>query len=60
VRLTITTYASPCVNISGSFARGDITRISQKRFPGWSRLCARVNDGGVVRVGDPVLCAILG
>jgi MOSC domain-containing protein YiiM len=54
VRLAITKYASPCDNIRPSFLAGDFTRISQKRHAGWSRLCARVVTGGVVRVGDPV------
>jgi MOSC domain-containing protein YiiM len=55
VRLAITKYASPCVNISGSFVAGDFTRVSQKGHAGWSRVCARVVAGGVVHVGDPVI-----
>ena len=55
VRLEITAYAAPCSNISGSFAGGDIARISQKRNPGWSRVYARVLTPGHVRVGDAVL-----
>jgi MOSC domain-containing protein YiiM len=54
VRLEITAYAAPCSNISGSFAGGDIARISQKRNPGWSRVYARVLTPGHVRVGDTV------
>ncbi len=55
VRLAITKYASPCEKIRPSFLTGDVTRISQKRHPGWSRLCARVITGGIVRVGDRVV-----
>jgi MOSC domain-containing protein YiiM len=55
VRLAITRYASPCLNIRDSFVAGDFTRVSQKRHAGWSRLCARVVAGGVVHVGDPVI-----
>ena len=52
--LEITRYASPCANIRGSFAAGDFSRISQKVHPGWSRLCARVLEEGLVREGDAV------
>jgi len=54
VHLLITKYAAPCEKISGSFSDGDFTRIAQKLHPGWSRVCARVLTGGVVRPGDVV------
>jgi MOSC domain-containing protein YiiM len=54
VRLLVTSYTSPCDQIRGSFRDGDITRMSQKRHPGWSRVCARVIDEGMVTVGDAV------
>jgi MOSC domain-containing protein YiiM len=54
IRLLITKYASPCEIIRGSFLGGDFSRISQKRHAGWSRVCARVLSGGLVRIGDPV------
>lgn len=54
VRLQVTAYASPCEKIAGSFAAGRSTRISQKLYPGWSRVYTRVLEGGVVRVDDPV------
>jgi MOSC domain-containing protein YiiM len=54
VRLLITNYASPCENVGPSFLNEDFTRISQKRHAGWSRVCARVLAGGIVRIGDPV------
>jgi MOSC domain-containing protein YiiM len=54
VRLEITRYATPCVNITGSFLGGDIARVGHKVNPGWSRVCARVLVPGRVRVGDEV------
>jgi MOSC domain-containing protein YiiM len=54
VRLLVTSFAAPCENIAGSFAGGEFRRISQKLHPGWSRACARVLEGGLVRAGDPV------
>ncbi len=54
VRLEVTRYASPCPKIGPSFVERDFARISQKVHPGWSRLCARVLTGGVVRAGDEV------
>ena len=52
VRLQITKYASPCYKIGGSFADGDVSRISDQTHPGWSRVCARVIREGLVRIGD--------
>ena len=52
VDVEITAYATPCKNIRGSFLDEDITRISEKLHPGWSRVYARVLRGGVVREGD--------
>ena len=54
VRLEITRYATPCANITASFAGGDITRVGNKVHPGWSRVCARVLMPGRVHVGDSV------
>jgi MOSC domain-containing protein YiiM len=54
VRLVVTSYASPCRNIAGSFAGDAFGRISQKTHAGWSRVYARVLESGVVRVGDAV------
>jgi MOSC domain-containing protein YiiM len=55
VRLEITKYTTPCDTIRESFVEHDISRISQKRHPGWSRVCARVLRPGVVSVGDAVV-----
>ncbi|HKZ06999.1 MAG TPA: MOSC domain-containing protein [Methylomirabilota bacterium] len=54
VLLEITRYTSPCHNIRGSFAGGDVGRVSQKKHPGWSRVYARVLRAGAIRRGDPV------
>jgi MOSC domain-containing protein YiiM len=51
--LELTKYADPCRNIVGSFRDGDMTRISHKLHPGWSRVYARVLQEGPVRAGDP-------
>src|SRR3954471_15525352 len=55
LRIEITGYAAPCNNISASFAGGEITRISQKLHPGWSRLYAKVLADAEARVGDVVI-----
>jgi MOSC domain-containing protein YiiM len=55
LRIEITGYAAPCSTIADSFAGGEITRISQKLRPGWSRLYARVLAEAEVCEGDPVM-----
>jgi MOSC domain-containing protein YiiM len=57
LRIEITGYAAPCNNIAASFAGGEITRISQKLHPGWSRLYAKVLADAEVRTGDMVVVA---
>jgi MOSC domain-containing protein YiiM len=54
VRLLVTAYADPCSKVGDSLAGRDLARISQRRHPGWSRVYARVLEGGEVRVGDGV------
>ena len=54
VELRITKYATPCNNIRRSFLKNDFMRIYQDHHPGWSRVCARVVKGGIVRPGDAV------
>jgi MOSC domain-containing protein YiiM len=54
VLLQVTRYTSPCVNITGAFAHGDFSRVSQKRHPGWSRVYTRVLRPGSIRAGDAV------
>jgi MOSC domain-containing protein YiiM/predicted enzyme related to lactoylglutathione lyase len=55
LRIEITSYAAPCTTIAGSFSDGDVSRLSQRVAPGWSRLCARVLREGSVRAGDPII-----
>ena len=54
VALEVTRYTSPCINVKAAFHHGDISRISQKRNAGWSRVYARVLVPGTVRAGDSV------
>jgi MOSC domain-containing protein YiiM len=53
-QIEITDYASPCSKTGGSFAAERYVRISQKKHPGWSRLCARVLVPGRLHLGDAV------
>lgn len=59
VVLEVTTYASPCKTIRESFADGHFTRISEKLFPGWSRVYTRVLATGEIHVGDEVIASAL-
>ena len=52
--IEITKYAVPCKSIIGSFANGDSNRISQKLYPGWSRLYAKVLVPGTLAAGQSV------
>src|SRR4051812_11832174 len=54
VVIEITSYASPCNTIKGSFAGGEFKRISQKIHPGASRLYARVLKTGSLMAGQRV------
>jgi MOSC domain-containing protein YiiM len=54
VVLQVTKPASPCTNLASSFRAGDITRVSQKVHPGWSRWYTRVLQEGQVSRGAPV------
>lgn len=50
----LTAYAAPCRTIRHSFTDEEFTRISQRRFPGWSRVYARIITPGTIKPGDPV------
>jgi MOSC domain-containing protein YiiM len=52
VVLEITSYTVPCKNIADSFREGEMGRVSQKLYPGWSRVYARVVQPGLIRTGD--------
>ena len=52
--IQVTRYTSPCTNIAPLFRDRDVSRVSQKQHPGWSRVYARVLLEGCVRPGDHV------
>ena len=54
VRLEVTSYTSPCLNIAAAFLDRNFARVSQRRHPGWSRVYARVLTEGTITAGDPV------
>jgi len=54
VQLQVTRYTSPCNNIGESFVDEEFMRISQKVYPGWSRVYTRVLREGTIREGDAV------
>ena len=54
VRLEIVSYTAPCVHNGRWFLNENFSRMSQKKYPGWSRVYARVLTEGSVRAGDPV------
>jgi len=54
VELEIASYCAPCELNAQWFRDRDISRIHQNSNPGWSRLYARVLQGGVVKPGDAV------
>ena len=62
VVVEITSYATPCRTIRGSFGEGQFKRISQKQHAGESRLYASVVRTGHLAVGQTVrlLCGVGG
>lgn len=54
LRLEITDYATPCRTIWTSFRFRRYGRIGQKKYPGQSRLYARVLQAGRITAGDAV------
>jgi MOSC domain-containing protein YiiM len=54
VIVEISSYANPCQTIAGSFIDSKFKRISQKTYPGESRLYARVLQVGRLEVGQTV------
>ncbi|HEX6030811.1 MAG TPA: MOSC domain-containing protein [Tepidiformaceae bacterium] len=55
VLIEVTDYASPCEKNARWFNGRNFNRIHQAVFPGWSRVYARVLEGGTIREGDPVV-----
>jgi MOSC domain-containing protein YiiM len=54
VALELASFAAPCNNLRRFFRDGRFARVSEKLHPGWSRLYARVLEGGVLSTGDAV------
>ena len=54
VRLEIKSYTAPCDLNARWFREGNFSRMSHKKHPGWSRVYAKVLDGGIVRPGDKI------
>ena len=54
VELEVASYTNPCKTIKASFIEEKFVRISEKVYPGWSRVYARVLSEGQIRAGDPV------
>jgi MOSC domain-containing protein YiiM len=54
VLVELTRYTTPCINISPFFVNEDISRVSQKIHPAWSRLYARVLQPGTLAIGDRI------
>lgn len=54
VVLVLTWPTAPCKIIAGSFNARQFRRIDVAKHPGWARWYARVDRGGLVRVGDPI------
>jgi MOSC domain-containing protein YiiM len=55
VIVEISSYTLPCQNIAASFLHNDFSIVSPKRNQSLSRLYVRVLQGGLLRVGQPVL-----
>ncbi len=53
--IELTSSAPPCKTISKSFQNNEFVRISEKKFPGWSRWYASVNKEGLVSKNDEIL-----
>jgi MOSC domain-containing protein YiiM len=54
VVLEVTDFTVPCNHLKPFFIQADISRVGQKTRPGWSRVYARVVQGGTITVGDRV------
>jgi MOSC domain-containing protein YiiM len=54
LKIQLTSFTVPCNNLTPFFLEGKYGRVSQKQFPGWARLYARVTEGGHLQVGDKV------
>jgi MOSC domain-containing protein YiiM len=55
VTIEITRFTTPCSSIEPYFLDGKFSRVLNERYPGWSRVYARVLEEGSIQVGDAVL-----
>lgn len=55
VMLEVTAYTKPCNSLRESFEKGQFIRILQEKYPGWSRVYARVLKPGKINIGDKVV-----
>tara|TARA_B100000029_G_scaffold359274_1_gene352128 strand:+ start:6726 stop:7202 length:477 start_codon:yes stop_codon:yes gene_type:complete len=55
VSIEITAYTAPCYKIAACFKDEDFTRIDQEKNPGWSRVYARIVDGGEFSLNENVV-----
>ena len=55
VLIEVTCFTAPCVNVRDQFLNGHYSRVSHKRYPGWSRVYTRVLVPGEIRTGDPAI-----
>jgi MOSC domain-containing protein YiiM len=53
--IELTGPAPPCKTISKSFTEEGFVRISEKKYPGWSRWYASVRKEGLVSKNDEIL-----
>ena len=60
VELEVTSYTTPCSKNGRWFREDDFLRISHKMNPGWSRVYAKVLNGGLIRPGDMVRIELAG
>jgi MOSC domain-containing protein YiiM len=54
VLVKITSFTTPCKHIAPYFRDGKMDRVLQTKYPGWSRVYARVLAPGELRTGDKV------
>lgn len=54
VEIEVTHYATPCAKNSRWFADGNFNRMHNLKYPGESRVYARVIVGGPIKTGDRV------
>lgn len=55
VLIEVTRYTTPCAAIAHCFTGRQIARVLQDKNPGWSRVYARVLEGGALFLDAPVV-----